>query len=86
MKKIAKHVDDLKKVQPKYAKRPFESKSNKTQKQFGNNECGVFSLAYQTQMLKDIPFNVVCKDMKNDAYMNKLRDVFYRPNIVPKNR
>lgn len=81
MKKIASQVEALKGVRPEFAKRKFEAKANETQKQFGNNECGVFSLAYQTQMLKNIAFDTVCKRMKNDAYMNKLRDVFYRPNL-----
>ena len=81
MKNIAGQVEALKKEIPEFAKRKFESKANETQKQFGNNECGVFSLAYQTQMLKNIKFETLCKRMQNDAYMNKLRDVLYRPNI-----
>lgn len=84
MKRIAEQVDALKGDVPSLGKRTFQSKYNKTQKQFGNNECGVFSLAYQTQMLKNIPFEKVCTRMKNDSYMNKLRDVFYRPNLRPR--
>lgn len=83
MKSICSQVESLKTEYPAFGKRQFESKYNKTQKQYGNNECGMFSLAYQTQMLKNIPFETVCKRMKNDSYMNKLRDVLYRPNIGP---
>jgi hypothetical protein len=58
----------------------FAMRYNKTQKQFDNYDCGVFSEVFLTQVLKDIPFDVICQYMKTDEEINKMRDVLYTPS------
>lgn len=70
MKFVKKQVNDPK----------FKLKYNTTQKQFKNNECGMFSLIFLTQCLKNVPFNFICKHMKTDDEINKLRDILYSPS------
>lgn len=60
----------------------FAMRYNKVQKQFNNYDCGVFSEVFITQVLKDIPFDDVCRRMYTDDEMNKLRDVLYTPSKV----
>jgi len=57
----------------------FENKYNVVQRQFKNTECGNFSQIFITQMLKNIPFDEICKRMPLDDDVQKARDVFYRP-------
>lgn len=57
----------------------FAMRYNKIQKQFSNYDCGVFSEVFLTQILKDIPFDIICKRMHTDDEINKLRDVLYTP-------
>lgn len=59
----------------------FQTKYNTIQKQFKNTECGVFSMIFITQMLKNVPFDEICRRMKNDDQVNEIRDVLYRPNV-----
>lgn len=79
MKGVEKQSYDVfsKKVANKFAMR-----YNKIQKQFDNYDCGVFSEVFLTQILKDIPFDYVCQNMKTDNEINKLRDVLYTPSKV----
>lgn len=58
----------------------FSAKYNTVQKQFKNTECGIFSMVFVTQALKNIDFNTICKFMKKDDKMNDIRDILYRPN------
>lgn len=58
----------------------FQVKSNNIQKQFKNNECGMFSLIFLTQCLKQVPFDFICQHMKTDDEINRLRDVIYSPS------
>lgn len=71
MAKVVKQVGD----------KNFESRENKIQKQFDNYDCGVYSIVFLTQCLKNIKFEEICKRMKTDHGVNMLRDVLYRPNI-----
>lgn len=73
-------VDFMELVKAQINDSKFEVKSNKIQKQFGNNECGMMSIIFMTQILKQIPFNYICKHMKTDSEINKLRDVIYHPS------
>lgn len=57
----------------------FNVQHNKTQKQFKNTECGMFSIVFLTQMLKHIPFDTICSKMRKDDGINSLRDMIYRP-------
>lgn len=59
----------------------FAMKYNKTQKQFANTECGVFSEVFLTQICKDIKFEDICAKMKTDNEINKIRDVLYTPSL-----
>lgn len=59
----------------------FAMRYNKVQKQFNNYDCGVFSEVFITQVLKDIPYDDVCRRMYTDDEMNKLRDVLYTPSV-----
>lgn len=71
MDKVVKQVADPK----------FKSHENTIQKQYDNYDCGVYSIVFLTQCLKNIKFEEICKRMKNDEGVNKLRDILYRPNI-----
>jgi hypothetical protein len=77
MKGIEKQVYEIfnKKVADRFAMR-----YNKIQKQFDNYDCGVFSEVFLTQILKDIPFDVICQKMKTDREINAIRDVLYTPS------
>lgn len=76
MAKIKSQVDET--FSKKLASR-FEVKHNVVRRQYKNTECGVFSIVFLTQCLKNIPFDEVCKRMRTDDEVNKLRDVLYRP-------
>lgn len=59
----------------------FIIKYNKIQKQRKDTECGVFSMVFITQCLKDVPFDFICQHMKTDDEINIIRNrVFYSPN------
>lgn len=58
----------------------FKNMYNRVQKQFANSECGMFVIIFNTQMLKNIPFDFICKHMKTDDEINKLRDIIYHPS------
>lgn len=67
-------------IAKKNYKKPFQSKFNTIQRQFKNTECGVFCLVFLTQCVKDIRFDEICRRMKTDDEINKIRNVLYRPN------
>lgn len=62
----------------------FAMRYNRIQKQFDNYDCGVFSEVFLTQILKNIKFDDICKKMKTDKEINRLRDVLYTPSKVNK--
>lgn len=55
----------------------FELRYNKIKRQFKDSECGMFSVVFIIQCLKNIPFNTICKEMFGDAKMNALRTVLF---------
>lgn len=57
----------------------FVVKHNKIQSQFEDFDCGTYSIVFVTQMLKDEPFDRICRLMKRDDEINKLRDILFRP-------
>lgn len=71
-------------AQAEYPNVKFRKAYNNKQDQFGNNECGMFSMFYQIRwlnVLKKNPaaqFEDVIKIKINDKQMNGLRDVLYR--------
>lgn len=60
--------------------RKFEVKYNKRPIQQDGHSCGVYSIASLTQLLKDIPFDTVSKELLGDKDMLRLRNVLYRPH------
>jgi hypothetical protein len=73
-------VEQVKRYYPR-RKREFKDHYNRIQKQFKNTECGMFSMVFLTQCLKEIPFQLICKYMKKDDDMNKFRDSLYTPRL-----
>ena len=67
----------MKLVKTQVNDKSFEIKHNTTQSQFKDTECGVFSLVFITQCLKNIPFKEICQKMYNDDMMVKFRDTFF---------
>ena len=45
--------------------------------QYGGSECGMFSMYFIICMINGIPFKDFCKDSVNDAFMLKLRKIFF---------
>jgi hypothetical protein len=70
----------IQRTHPNHADK-FEYGVNKIQKQFKNTECGIFSIVFLTQCLKNVTFSNICIHMKKDDDMNKIRDVIYRPSV-----
>jgi hypothetical protein len=59
----------------------FELNFNTVQKQSKNTECGIFSIVFITQMLRQkYTFDFICDNMRRDDDMNSIRDVLYRPS------
>jgi hypothetical protein len=54
--------------------------ANTTKFQFGNSECGVFSLHFIISNLKGANIHEMKKENINDKIMNDLRKKYYRPN------
>ena len=53
--------------------------SNNTRFQFGNSECGVFSMNF---IISNLQGNLnLNKNIVNDNVMNDLRKVYYRPSL-----
>ena len=50
---------------------------NNTQFQFGNTECGIFSMYFIISFLKGKDMNNLSKKEYNDTHMNELRKIFY---------
>jgi hypothetical protein len=79
-----------------YPTKKFREAYNNKQDQYGNNECGMFSMIYQIRWLAalkanpNLVFEDVLRTKITDKQMNELRDVLYRPNgnagIKPKQR
>lgn len=62
----------------------FAMRYNKIQKQFDNYDCGVFAEVFLTQILKRLSFDEICRRMKTDKQINKLRDILYTPSNINK--
>ena len=45
--------------------------------QYGNSECGMFSMYFIVCMMNDIPFDEFCKDAVNDGMMLELRQILF---------
>ena len=69
----------MKKIKAQTENSDFEVKYNRIQKQFQNTECGMFSIIFLTQCLKNVPFKYICKYMRSDEEINRIRDIIYTP-------
>lgn len=65
-------------VYPEHIAKKFEVKHNTERRQYKNTECGVFSIIFLTQCLKNIPCTDICKRMFTDDQINAFRDSLYR--------
>lgn len=72
----------------KHINREFKLDYNENRHQFGNSECGVFSMAYQIRWLDklkknpNMTFQQIEKFKTNDAEIHKKRGEFYAPNVT----
>lgn len=55
----------------------FKFRENKKQFQFKNTECGMFSMYFMIQFLKQIPFKTIINSKINDEDAFQLRDDYY---------
>lgn len=78
MDKIKEQVSEL---YPHNVASRFEVKFNQIQKQYKNTECGMFSMIFITQMLKNHKFYYICSHMRKDDSVNEIRDILYRPSM-----
>ena len=62
-------------------KKGFQSLYNNIRFQYGDSECGVFSLHFITELLDGKTYEEVISNRITDAAVNKKRNVFFRPNI-----
>ena len=63
-----------------YTIKGFRLFYNDYQHQRKNSECGVYSIIFIKSMLEGIPFLEFTSKRKNDEWVNKQRDRFYRPS------
>jgi len=90
MEKLKKQAGIIAKTEHKKTSPPkeFRIDYNENRHQYGNSECGVFSMAYQIRWLDklkknpNITFEQIEKIKTNDAKIHKLRDELFRPNIT----
>lgn len=80
MKIFMKHVkEQVQATLPPKDAAKFVIAHNTIKSQSKNTECGIFSIVFLTQCLKNIPFQKICEKMYNDDMMVKFRDYFFRP-------
>jgi hypothetical protein len=72
---------EINNIFPKKIASKFEVRTNLLRRQFKNTECGMFSIVFLTQCLKNIKFDHICEKMKKDDEINLFRDDIYRPSI-----
>lgn len=56
----------------------FDIRYNKIQHQFGNTECGVYSINFILRLVKGETFDDVTKNITTDDDINKCRKVYFR--------
>jgi len=81
---------DIKKQAEEIFKKPFNIYMNNKRHQYGNNACGLFSIAFQVRWLLLLHKNKYTATMREvvnhpsfiDSKMNVLRLKYFRPNII----
>jgi len=82
VKRFMTQVQEQVRQSPSYSassSKKFVVKENVHQKQYKNTECGMFSIVFISQCLKEIPFDEICKRMHKDDGIHAIRSVIYRP-------
>jgi len=74
---LDKHINNI--SEGKFIQKGFKKFYNNIRFQYKGSECGVYSIHFQTELLKGIPFYNVIKNIIDDDTMNKQRDFYYRP-------
>jgi hypothetical protein len=75
---IHKFVDDVElQMRGMHPKKVFQKINNTTRFQYKNTECGMFSIFFITQFLKNISFDDIVKTKMNDDDVHKYRYIFY---------
>ncbi len=54
-----------------------DSKHNKTRHQFGNSECGMYSMNFILELLEGKDFDDICNNKLPDKQVNNLRPIFF---------
>lgn len=54
---------------------------NKIRHQYGNSECGVYSINFIKRMLKGESFDEICNSKTPDKKVNKCRNVYFRNEV-----
>jgi hypothetical protein len=70
LRRFAKYSEDKFKVK-------IDSTHNQTRHQYGNSECGMYSLNFILELLEGKTFNDVCSSKIPDTKVNQLRPVFF---------
>ena len=76
-----KQVKDLhKRLNKQLNKKNMDLKffQNDQQHQLGNNECGIYSIYFIVNMLKNRSYFDIIEDIKHDNEMKKYRNIFFR--------
>lgn len=75
----------LKGVKGKLGSVPFHVKQNKVRRQFGQSECGIFSMMFLIHCMHRVSsFKEICVMLGGDEVMKAMRNVLFRPsNLKP---
>lgn len=63
----------------------FQVEYNKVRRQYKNTECGMFSIIFLTQCLKNLKFKFICEKMYTDDMVNSFRKQLYANNYFLEN-
>lgn len=60
----------------------YRADYNKVRHQYGNSECGVYSMNFILRMLKGESFDDFCKSKTTDKQVNKCRNVYFKNSFI----
>jgi hypothetical protein len=49
--------------------------------QYGNTECGMYSMYFLIRMIDQVPFEIFCRNPISDKWMLKFRKILFDPNV-----
>jgi hypothetical protein len=80
-KEIKKFMLHIKKnMQKNVLSRKFKLKQNIYQHQYKSTECGIYSMHFLLECLKDINTDIIYKTVIKDDEIAKFRDIYFKPN------